>query len=497
MRRKLLLSGGFAAWLVLAGLSPSHSQEGPFGGLPPNYWPHRTFGIPVNAEAIAKLDNKPTHLQLYFAADRGAFQKGPKLSLAGLHELNGGKKGFLFEAPRDGDYEFAVQFVYSDGSVAPKTEQLVPEVRAIIDTIPPRVQIAAVGNGVEWLATDDNLDTRGITLECKWPTSTEWTRINDKPSDPPFKPSDSYAWRIPPGKVLEVRVKARDRAGNEGISPVVRVPAEAGTTVGLPKSGGPAWTGPSPNLPQPRISYVNSLEFQVDYTVSKMGRSGVQAAYLYVLKEQGNWELVKRFPVKMMPDDKGPHSMSLPYKAEREGTYGFYVIPESGAGKKADEPKKDDPPMVLVVVDTTKPYVQITGVQVKPGGVRGPLVEFTWTAADANLMPQPVSLEWSLDKKAETWNEIKYRLDNNLTATTGRFTWEVPDEKLWKFYVRIRAIDKAGNVGEHIWGQKSTDRNSEPVEILVDLEKPAATIDRVRGGTNSTPTPEPKSPDND
>jgi hypothetical protein len=68
---------------------------------------------------------------------------------------------------------------------------------------------------------------------------------------------------------------------------------------------------------------------------------------------------------------------------------------------------------------------------------------------------------------------------------------------LWKFYVRIRAIDKAGNVGEHIWGQKSTDRNSEPVEILVDLEKPAATIDRVRGGTNSTPTPEPKSPDND
>ena len=33
------------------------------------------------------------------------------------HEsLDGGKKGFLFNAERDGDYEFAVQFVYSDGT---------------------------------------------------------------------------------------------------------------------------------------------------------------------------------------------------------------------------------------------------------------------------------------------------------------------------------------------------------------------------------------------
>jgi hypothetical protein len=208
-----------------------------------------------------------------------------------------------------------------------------------------------------------------------------------------------------------------------------------------------------------------------------MGRSGVQAAHLFVLKEQGDWALVKRHPVKLMPDEKGPHSLSLPYKAEREGTYGFYVIPESGAGKRAEDPRRDDPPMVLVVVDTTKPAVEITGVQVKPGGVRGPMVEITWRATDANLMPQPVSLEWSLDKSAVKWNEIKYRLDNNLTASSGRYAWEVPDEKLWKFYVRARAVDKAANVGEFVWGQ----------EVVVDLEKPSATIDRVRGGPPGAP----------
>jgi hypothetical protein len=486
----LSLAAGLVAACVLA--SAARPQDGPFGGLQPHYWPHRTFGIPVNLDEIAKQANKPTHLQLYYAPTRGPFQKGPKVPLNGLDNFNG-KKGFLFEAPRDGDYEFAVQYIYSDGSVTPKDSELAPQMRAIIDTVAPRVQIAAIGNGVEWLATDDNLDPLGITLECKWPTDAKWTPIAKKERDVPFRASDNYAWQMKPGQVLEVRVKARDRAGHEGYSPVVRVPGDAGATVGLPKS--PAWVGGAggTSLPEPRIDFVNALDFNVDYTVQRMGRSGVQAAHLYVLKDTVGWERVDRYSVKLMPDDKGPHSLTLPYKAPREGTYGFYIIPESGAGKRADDPKKDDPPMVLVVVDTTKPFVQITGVQVKPGGVRGPIVEFTWTASDANLMPQPVSLEWSLDKNAEKWNEIKYRLDNNLTPTTGRYPWEVPDEKLWKFYARIRAVDKAANVGQHIWGQ-DLQKNSPPTEIIVDLEKPSATIDRVRGGPPGT-QPAPKSPE--
>lgn len=483
----LTATGGLVVALALTSVAAAQ-DNGPFGGLQPYYWPHRKFDIPIHTDQLAKLAKQPTHLQLYYAVSRGPFQKAQKLPLGGLQDIAGGKKGFEFEAPRDGDYEFAVQFIYSD-SVAPKETELSPELRTIIDTVPPRVQLAALGNSVEWIATDDNLDPQGITLECKWPTDAKWTPIRDKA----FRASDSYAWKMPPGKVLEVRVIAKDRAGHEGVSPVVRVPGDPATAVGLPKgAGGPGWVGgpgigPAAGaaLPQPRIDYVNALEFDVDYTVQRMGRSGVQAAHLFVLKEQGNWELVKRHPVKLMPDEKGPHSLSLPYKAMTEGTYGFFIIPESGAGKRADDPKRDDPPQVLVVVDTTKPYVKITGVQVKPGGVRGPLVEFTWEAADANLMPQPVSLEWSLDKSAAKWNEIKYRLDNNLTRTTGRYAWEVPDEKVWKFWVRARAVDKAANIGEHVWQQ----------EVIVDLEKPQATIDRVRGGTPAPKTAPEKPPE--
>jgi hypothetical protein len=447
--------------------------EDPFGGLRPTYWPQRAFGIPLDRATFNALDPKPTHLQLYYSLNRGAFQKGTELAVGALQPIAEGKEGFLFDAPRDGDYEFAVQLVYGDGTVSPKENQLAGERRAIIDTVPPRVQIAAVGNGVEWSASDDNLDAREMKLECKWPTSSEWTQVKDRE----FRARDNYAWRMPPGKVLEVRVRARDLAGNDGISPIVRVPGDTGATVGLPKGGAGGSGGfGAPGLPQPRIGYVKQLDFHVDYTVQKMGRSGVQAAHLFVLREQGGWELVKRHPVELLPDDKS-HALSVPYKAEREGTFGFYVIPESGAGKRDDDPKRDDPPMVLVVVDTTKPKVQLTGVQVKPGGAKGPVVEFTWEASDPNLMPQPVRLEWSLDKSAAVWTEVKSQLDNNLTATSGRYAWEVPDEKVWKFWVRMSALDKAGNVGEHVW----------PQEVLVDLVKPSATIDRVRGSPATAP----------
>ena len=487
MRSKhiLIVVIGLGTALALTPTASPQDTRDPFGGLQPHYWPNRSVSIPVNVQNLGALQNKVTHLQLYYSLNRGAFQKGQKLPVGGLSQIND-RRGFIFEAPRDGDYEFAVQLVYADETVAPKADALAPEIRAVVDTVAPRVQLAPSGTGVEWRATDDNLDPTSIVLECKWPSSTDWTAVKNVPADKPFRASDFYAWKFKPGQSLDVRVKARDRAGHEGLSPVVRVPAEPGTPVGLPKQpGGPAWAGGSvPSLPEPRIDYVNALEFDFEYTVQHMGRSGVRAAHLFVQKDKGTWEFEKKEPTNLMPGDKEPHRIPLKYKAPNEGIYGFYIIPESGAGKKADDPKKDDPPMVLVVVDTTKPRVEITGVQVKPGGVKGPLVEITWSASDANLMPQPVRLEWSLDRTAAKWNEIKYRLDNDLTPTTGRYAWEVPDEKLWKFYVRAQAVDKAANTGEYVWGQ----------EVIVDLEKPSGTIDRVRGGAGA-PDPKPSVPE--
>src|SRR5205085_634453 len=54
---------------------------------------------------------------------------------------------------------------------------------------------------------------------------------------------------------------------------------------------------------------------------------------------------------------------------------------------------------------------------------------------------------------------------------TGRYVWEVPDESLWTFKVRMRVVDKAGNSTTYVW----------PDDVIVDLEKPTAGIQKVRG----------------
>src|SRR5207248_6953457 len=266
VRRKhaLVLLACLAAGLAVA--PDARTQD---DAIPPYHWPHRTVGIPVDVDRIAKLADRPSELQLYYAVNRGAFQKGPKLPLNKMENLDGGKKGFLFNAERDGDFEFAVQFVYPDGTTRPRADELRPEQRIVVDTTPPQVRIYATNNGVEWQATDDNLDPRGVTLQCKWPTSREWTTVTDRD----FRPTDQYAWKLPPGKVLEVRVRARDRAGHEGTSQVVRVPPDGASGAGLARPGGPDWIGgATPHPPAPPIDYVNTPKLHLDYPRPRAGR---------------------------------------------------------------------------------------------------------------------------------------------------------------------------------------------------------------------------------
>lgn len=488
-----LLTIGLAAALAICfAAPPTAAQDSSY------HWPHRTFSIPVNVERINQAENKPTHLQLYSSLNRGAWKESVKLPINGLDDVGNGRKGFKFTADRDGDYEFSVQYHYAGGDTSPrKTDDLAPMLAVTIDTTPPTVRIAATGNGVKWDAADDNLDPRNVKLEAKLPSWTQWKRVEDRE----FKANDAYAWKLNPGQTLEVRVTAKDKAGNEGSSAIVRVPGNEAVGTSFPKlpaSGGSDWPpittlprepiGPlNGSLPKPRIEYVSGKAITVDYTIQKAGRSGVKSASLFVQKDSTGWEFSKKFDISP-PADTGK-VLSLNYAAEKEGLYGFFVAPESGAGVKADPPRRDDSPMLYVVVDWTEPYVKITGIRVIPGGVRGPLVEIAWETNDQNLMADPITLEYSIDKDAAAWKEVKYRLPPGQERPdsvgqkryVGTYTWEVPDETLWKFHVRIRSVDKAGNTGKDQWKD----------EVIVDLEKPSAGITGVRGNGGPAPSPSP------
>ena len=502
-------AGLLAACLIALAVDRPGASQPPAPGDLPLYHRHlRVLEIPVDVSRIEQLTPKPSELQLFYRVPAGRWQSGPKSALNALPAVSDGKRGFRYTAPDDGEYQFRVQFIYPDGSVSPREVDMTPDIRVMIDTAPPQVQVRVNGKAVEWVASDLNL-TQTVTLQCKWAKDAkgkewaldegEWFPIQPKGRGD-FRPRDGFDWTgiLPAGQELWVRVSAKDQAGNEGFSPPVRVPGNGTFGTAFPKTGGnPDWppgpgTGPAPTspglpkAPQPRIEYVAANEVTIEYAMRKIPRSGIQALHLYVQteKDPSAWQFVERSPQRAQAGDRD-QSAQLKYHAEKEGLYGFYVVAESGAAIKDDLPTKTDPPMMFVVVDKTAPYAKITGITPRKGGPRGPLVNITWHVADPNLMPKSISLEYSVDRNAKVWNKIAYGLDNDPGAKdTGAFEWEVPDENLWKFWVRIRAVDKAANTGEHVWEQ----------EVIVDLEKPSGVITGVRGGNGpaSDPRPQPQ-----
>jgi hypothetical protein len=355
-----------------------------------------------------------------------------------------------------------------------------------------------------------NLDTKAVRVEMKWAQDTKWYPITVQT----FRPVDAFTWpqwKPEQGRGLDVRVLAKDLAGHETVSRIVRIPSTEGDLLtGTPGRSGnrpDPFNTPSGGFVQPEIRYVNTLDTTVQYTIAKMGRSGVRAVHLWASDDQRTWKKANTFPVNAPYNPEKPSlDLSLPYKAEKEGLYGFIVIPEGGGGIKAADPKRDDPPMVLVSVDTQPPYAGITAVQVA-AGAKGPRVEISWRAVDPNLLARPVNLEYATDKNKLDWKPVALQTENNLSRETGRFVWEIPDERLWKFYLRLRVVDKATNIGEHVWGvdltaerEKGAPANppAEWKEVIVDLVQPEATIKDVRSdgtpGAGRGPAATPPSP---
>ena len=245
-RRTLVLIACLTlGWSAASSVAPAQ----PADDLKTTYWPRRDFHFPLHPERVKKAASGATELRLFASINRGPFEQVASVGQRELKDIDSGKLGFDFKAPRDGEYEFDVQFVYPDATVSPRPEQFQAQHRVVIDTVPPSVRVAPVGNGVEWDATDENLDPRSVTLECKFPSDAKWYAVPPVRGDT-FKASDKYAWQLKPGQQLDVRVRAEDRAGNKGVSRVVRVPGTAGAaglTARDPLTAAPAdWPPRSP-----------------------------------------------------------------------------------------------------------------------------------------------------------------------------------------------------------------------------------------------------------
>jgi hypothetical protein len=506
MRLPGLLS--FAAAVAVLAVPPAVAQE-------VKHWPLASISFPVDLAQFNQLSPKPVSIRFYAASRDGKFNLVKNRKPTELDEIVDTKdpaatprRGFTYTATADGEEEFAVQYEYADGSLTPA--KLTPQFRIKFDTRPPGVKaVASGGNSIRWQVEDENLVRESIRVEGRYAGSAQWEFLNTGE----LKPEDSFKWNVPPGKTLEVRVYARDRAGHENRSLPIRLtggdtradadrgkspaPTPSGSFGDPVKAaGGKTGTGYGglDELPanRPRIEYVSTNRLRVSSKVTHVTRSGVKAAQLFVLEPTSgaDWKAAGRKEgLTITPDSPDAERVvGIEYEAPRDGLYGFVLQPISGAGTKLEDPRPGDTPQYLVYVDTTLPEMTLRRVNVTGSGLNGPLVEIEWEAKDAGsgFHPEPIVLEYSED--GQKWKPIAAK-----TANTGRYTWEITDKKLWKFFVRGSATDMAGNTKLVTY----TDDKNLPAPVLVDLDKPSGSVDKVNpnGPPSAQPIPQGVSSD--
>lgn len=410
----------------------------------------REFNIPFkNDPGNANV----TLVRLYVSADQG---KRWQLSASSAPD----GKHFRFSAPKDGYYWFAVQTVYKDNKTFPATvEDLRPSLKVIVDTIPPTVQVEALAPrageiGVRWSVKDDNLDLGlpdAVRVEYRQVGAANWVPLQVNPA------AGQAYWNPLTNNQVEVRVLARDRAGNLGQDKTLINP-QGGAAI--PNHGNPIpAAGPDPFKELER-KFVNSKQVSLGYDLKDVGPSGVSSIELwYTLYKGRAWTKLSEYPIDVKEPNENP-TKRLNFEVTDEGIYGISLVARSGVGLGDRPPQPGERPQFWIEVDLTKPIVQVLDVQVAKGIDKTQQLTVHWTARDKNLGTNPIRLSYA-EQREGPFSPIADKLANN-----GKHTWRIPDGLPYQFYVRVEAVDLAGNVGEAVTLDK----------IKVDLSLPKAKI---------------------
>lgn len=227
-------------------------------------------------------------------------------------------------------------------------------------------------------------------------------------------------------------------------------------------STGPAETPGS----APKVQIVNVRQVRLDFTVAKVGPSGLGNADIWVTLDQGRkWEKMPgEVPIALPAnaDLHGPEpvtgSVTVQLPAEAI-IYGFIVVAKSKAGLGLPPPKPGDLPEALVELDTTAPKGQLFRPQPDPSQPNTLLL--AWEAKDRNLAEKPIILEWS-EQKGGPWTVI----GEGPLPNTSQYPWRLPDHLPPRVFLRLTMIDVAGNKS-----QAQTDKPE-----LIDLSVPQTKI---------------------
>ena len=209
---------------------------------------------------------------------------------------------------------------------------------------------------------------------------------------------------------------------------------------------------------RPKLNFVPSRNFQIDYEVSGVGPSGVGVVEVFITQDNGGqwW----RYGVDA--DRQSPVAIQVP----ADGRYGFCFRIHSGLGNAEPPPQPGDTPQVQLQVDSTAPHLKL--LQMRQGrGSQLREVTVDWDHVDDNPTDAPVSVFVGGSSKGP------WQLIDDQIVDRGSHTFQLPQNPPAQLFVKLQAVDRAGNRSEAV--------SAEP--ILLDLARPTArvlTVDPIR-----------------
>lgn len=175
----------------------------------------------------------------------------------------------------------------------------------------------------------------------------------------------------------------------------------------------------------------NRRQFSLDYSIEHDSGASVSTVELWGTTDQGvSWQrwgtdtdLASPFDIEVADD----------------GLFGFTMVIVGANGVGSKRPLPGDAPEAWVRVDTVAPQARIVSALHGKGVDAGSLL-IEYQAFDDFFGERPISLSWSASPQGP-WQPLAQGARNN-----GRYTW-TPDAGLPPtVYLRIEAIDAAGNV---------------------------------------------------
>jgi hypothetical protein len=479
------------------------------------------FSIPFTVPLVNSAD-QPGEVRLLASADRGAtWHVTDRVDLRVQRVPY--KGAFVFRAPTDGEYWFAIRTVDRLGQMKPDRTGG-PELRVVVDTRPPPLdpgsQVSRQPNfqpaspagdlrapltaSMNRSASNNGAAERGtvgFSQTTPWPadarTDLPLGRAGGGHSQPSRRAADRPDGASDRATVNDVgpiagpalsppqdgRIRPSGQPLNRETSPAIdsRINPPIGSqyvgrggdtrTNNLPddtrslRSAGetdPAAPSRSPiyfdrggggpvagsEVASPRMTrtsgldyvippgetlrMVNSTEFELDYDVESVGRSGIAKVELWVTRDGGRtWN-----SLGVDSDNRSPFRAVV----AGEGVYGFRMTVESGSGLRGRAPQAGDVPEVWIGIDLTRPTARLISAEPGAGDRAGEMI-VRYEANDALLAKGPITLLRGA-QPGGPWTTIAAGLEN-----TGQYSWRFDAAAPDRVYLRLEVRDEAGNVG--------------------------------------------------